>query len=444
MPRVSSDALKRMTRWSTNALSLVALAGFWFHTSQDKVVFGKYSTRYFLVLCVLTALATVPGLTLRFLLTEHAIVSSSGRRVTLALGTKLLAVVILPAMLLVSAEALFTHWYRATQSAKWAQYHPFLQKIPRPRDEGLVINRWGFRGEEIERAKPAGVYRTFVLGGSTVFCDGVAFEDSHCRILEKWLRAAYPSVRVEVQNAGMDWHTSQHSLIKFLFQIQDFDPDLIIVYHAINDLCRSFSPPRIARGEFQSDYGHFNGPVADMVNDHFGNARYHRFFVVDQIHALVSQQWFSDFKVGAKPVTVTHWRSLASFERNMRDLATIIRSKQIDLVLASQPYLYKTTMTEEEKSKLWFLDFQCRNREERADIASMARGMDAFNRTSRAIARDHGVLFVDLEQLVPKTLEYFVDDVHYTPAGNQLIGEVLGREVIGQGFVEKKFPAARR
>jgi hypothetical protein len=439
----------------TNGLSLVAAAGFWFHTSQhSRILFGKYSIPYFLALCLLTVLATIPGATLRFLLTEQALILSSGRKVTLSLSTKLLTVLVLAAVLLGSAETLLVYRYHAREARapdlQRQQFHPYLQVVPKPNHESLVINRWGFRGEDIERVKPANVYRIFVLGGSTVFCPDVAFEDSHCRILEKKLRSAYPGVKVEVQNAGMDWHTSQHSLMTFLSKFQDFDPDLIICLQGINDLCRSFSPPGFAWGDVQRDYSHYYGPVATMVNDYFGAAAYHRFLIISEVCSHVAYYWYSDFRYGTgpkvtqevKPVAVTQWQSLAPFERNMRDLATVIRSKQIELVLVSQPYLYKTNMTEEEERALLFPDYVCRNKDEKPDLASMVRGMDTFNRTSKAIAHNQGVLFIDLEQLVPKTLEYFVDDVHYTVEGNRLIGEILARNVIAAGFVARKFPKA--
>ena len=48
----------------------------------------------------------------------------------------------------------------------------------------------------------------------------------------------------------MHWHTSQHSLIKILFKILDFNPDMIIMYHTVNDLHRILKPGGVVLATF--------------------------------------------------------------------------------------------------------------------------------------------------------------------------------------------------
>jgi hypothetical protein len=74
------------------------------------------------------------------------------------------------------------------------------------------------------------------------------------------LRQQYPDVTIEVQNAGSAWYTTAHLLIDYQLLVRQFEPDLIIVFEAINDLYRSFSPPWWAVGEFRPDYSHYLGP----------------------------------------------------------------------------------------------------------------------------------------------------------------------------------------
>lgn len=446
---MKSGTWTRVTLVVLYALISVTVAGVWFHTSDEGEVLGKYSRKYFVAACLFTwmGIAAVPVAWLA--LTQRQIALPSGRKIVLSWRARLFGVGAAAVVLLVAAEVALTHW-KAKQKGPRASmdaFHPFLQIDPVPGDSSKGINRWGFRGEDIERAKPAGTYRVFVLGGSTVFCGDTDFERSHCRLLEKQLRQAYPHARIEVQNAGFPWHCSPHALIKFLFKVQDFDPDLVITIQGFNDMLRSFSPPYAARGDYQPDYSHFNGPAATLLHEYANDKGRFRLHVVEEAQVLLGRQWFSDLR-GAEPARkvevkpVTEWKSLPAFERNMRDLVAVIRSKNIDLILGSQPYLYKDPMTAQEKALLVFPDQLARNEYEKADVPSLARGLEEFNRINKVVADQAGVVFVDLERRLPKTPEYFTDDAHFTAKGNEVIGEAFAEAILAQGFVEKKFPRA--
>jgi hypothetical protein len=64
--------------------------------------------------------------------------------------------------------------------------------------------------------------------------------------------------------------------------------------------------------------------------------------------------------------------------------------------------------------------------------------MNLFNETARNIAMENEVPFFDLEKVVPKTLDYFLDDVHYTEKGNKIIAEKLSEFVIQTKIIDKK------
>ena len=44
--------------------------------------------------------------------------------------------------------------------------------------------------------------------------------------------------------------------------------------------------------------------------------------------------------------------------------------------------------------------------------------------------------FIDLDALLPKTLEYFYDDCHFTEKGSERVAEVLSEKIIGGNFLE--------
>lgn len=425
------------------SVAAFAVVGFWFHTSvpERAVVFGKYEPVYFVALCLWTLLAAGVYPVARAVSSRQVVDLPSGRRLVLRPGPKIafsLAVVI---VLGLAAEAMLFVQHRqavARRAERARGFHPYLQVAPVPGDESLHVNRWGFRGDDIERDKPPGTFRIFVLGGSTVLSDHVDFEDSHARRLEKALREAYPAVPVEVQNAGTHWYTSQHTVTSFLFRVRRFDPDLVLVYHGVNDLCRSFRPAELAEGDYRSDYGHYHGPVAHMLRTYReGEAGP---MVPARLREAFERYWFSDLLApgGSAPVAVpvSELRSLAAFERNLSDLVRLARSAGVEVMLASQPYLYRPGLSETESAAIVFPSTFCEQDGRRPDLDSMIRGMEAFNAASRRVAREAGVPFVDLESLVPKNLEHFVDDVHYTEKGNAIIAAAFARAVTESGFLE--------
>jgi Lysophospholipase L1 and related esterases len=99
------------------------------------------------------------------------------------------------------------------------------------------VNSLGFRNEEITTEKNSDTYRIFVVGGSTVFGDGVKTDETIPQNLQKeFLDDKLNGIEnIEVINAGINgaWSKDEAKLIKN--KIIKYDPDLIIVYDGWND-----------------------------------------------------------------------------------------------------------------------------------------------------------------------------------------------------------------
>ena len=109
----------------------------------------------------------------------------------------------------------------------------------------IVINSQGFRRtEEVQKQKPAGTFRAFLLGGSAAH--GISssrpypvrhiFPDQTIdAYLEKWLRQKYPGKNVEIINAAVSgYQVFQHTQY-LLSELLDYDPDLVIFFDGYND-----------------------------------------------------------------------------------------------------------------------------------------------------------------------------------------------------------------
>jgi len=453
MPETPVPATPPRVRRLARLFTLPALilgVGFCFHTTFSPDVFGKYTWGYFAFLLG-WFIVGVPlwYLCALFVFDTQTIKLPRGRVAYVRPRTKIILglLVVLPGIALFD-QLLQYRVRKHTLSYSSDKYHPYLQSMPRAGRSALQTNRAGFRGEEIELVKPAGTYRIFVMGGSTVFCGQEKWEDTHCRILELELRKQYPDVKIEVQNAGADWHTSMHAMIRFLYNVQQYQPDLVIAFHGINDMVRSLTPDDFAEPPYRDDYGHFYGPMTNYVRPHFT-----AFALLTQ-HADI---WFSDFRKdrcrldgpygeGVKgatmylfpkstPIEINDWPSLVPYERNLRDFAALMKSKDIALIMGNQPHLYREDLSERDAEVLWIPQAH-RFEGERPSVASMMRGMDRFNATSRRVAEELGVGFVDLDASVPKTLEHFYDDVHFTPKGDAAVASALRDHVVKAGLID--------
>ncbi len=442
--------------WATTIPAWVLVVGLCFHTSFDPDLFGKYTWGYAGV--VLASLLTVAisycfG---RFLFGTQTIRLST-RSIAVRPRVKITWAIVLGTLLyLLGSSFLRDRVTRTTGTIHTDAFHPYLQNVPRRGRLRYTINEAGFRGEEIDVEKDPDAFRVFVLGGSTVFCGDVTVAETHCGILLRELRRVYPDRTIEVQNAGVDWHSSAHSVIKLLTYVQDFDPDLLICFHAINDILRSLSPDAFAEGPYRPDYSHYYGAVVNYVRPRSSGR-----FMMDMYFGY----WCSDFRFkrvrvlgpygdgikGARmlfapravAVDVPQWESVHAFERNMRDLATIARAKGVPLLLANQPYFYRNDLAPLEREVVWFPETHQRQGE-KPSVASLIEAMDQFNAVTERIAAETGTRFVDLESRLPKTLEYFYDDVHFTVAGNEAVAGAFLEEILEWRIVDETFEARAR
>ena len=111
---------------------------------------------------------------------------------------------------------------------------PYVSYVPSEQYEGH--NSLGYRGAEVQIPKLADVFRIVTLGGSTTYSTGTSAEESYPAFLQNILRNQYGLNHIEVINAGFSGYTSWELLSNFVFRIPELEPDMIIIYAAINDL----------------------------------------------------------------------------------------------------------------------------------------------------------------------------------------------------------------
>jgi lysophospholipase L1-like esterase len=142
--------------------------------------------------------------------------------------------------------------YRHREEGARVSTHRYLGYYPTPgweKDDNRH-NSLGYRGLEVTVPKPPGEFRIVCLGGSTTYTSVVSDHRlSYPAQLQEHLRAA-GFENVTVVNAGLYDYTTWEMLINFQFRVLDLEPDLVIVYHGINDIqSRLVWPPEAYRGD---------------------------------------------------------------------------------------------------------------------------------------------------------------------------------------------------
>lgn len=252
----------------------------------------------------------------------------------------------------------------------------------------------------------------FCLGGSTT-----EFRDENNRdwpgLLEKELHREENFNKVKVHNLGKQWYSSQHILINYILNLRQHKPDVIIIMENINDLLHNADFSWLSNGEFREDYGNFLGPLTRFIK--YGSFGEYFFKTIDGL-------WYEK-----KPVEIEteHFPGLKSFERNLRTLISLAKSDGTSVILMTQPNLYKDSMSDEEIGSLGMIQGEAIGNGKKWAVATGRNGMKLYNDKIREIASSEGVKLIDLELAVPKSLDYFYDDVHYQTKAYDVIAPFI-------------------
>lgn len=296
----------------------------------------------------------------------------------------------------------------------------------------ISVNSQGFRGPEIEPVKPAGVVRIACLGESSTFND-TATTDGHTypAHLERFLNEHYAgrsNARIEVINAGLPGYTSLESLIYFQSRLLDYELDVAIFHHAVNDTVFLANFP-----DFASDYTHARtvfrmpkrhiwerlalakllspgGPRDEAYPNRAIAEQLARRTLVDpdRLHLDEAQQ-----RRCFRP------ERLDIFERNVRNFIYTARGHGVAPVLATVAY----------DPKAGFF----------GDVVGQ------INTRVRQIAQGFSVPLVDFAREMPWDAEAFVDRCHLRdgPKGLERKGQLFADSLIREKVIEKRLGDVR-
>ena len=296
----------------------------------------------------------------------------------------------------------------------------------------FTTNNVGLRGDSLPMPKPEDELRVFVVGGSTTETLYLDDRQAMTRILEDRLDTLVSAKQVKVYGAGKSGARSYDHIEMIAHRLVHLEPDALIVFAGVNDLRAAMYgrnslmlPPavgapdtewtlmqilRFAATEFQLGRRLFSLLRSDDYRD-----------TVEQI-PLRSNYRRSVRAREALPVSVSApMIDVAPYRNNLISIAGIARSHGIDLVFMTQPTTWNSRVDSDIAKWHWMsAGPDSAYREEALDQA-----MEAYNDAVRAVAAQFDVPLLDLARLLPKSGEYFYDDVHFNPRGAQTVGAML-------------------
>lgn len=283
---------------------------------------------------------------------------------------------------------------------------PYLTYIANP--DHPEHNKLGYRGPEIELPKPDGVFRIVALGGSTTYSTGTTPENSYPALLQKFLREDYGYSQVEVINGGMSGYSSWENLINYAFRVHELEPDMIIIYAAVNDVvAREHGSPDCYRG-YNALRGLNNGRGLWVEqNQPLSPIALYRFIAIKlgwMPNPLDLQSAFElpdvicgDDPEGTDLADRVEANAPVYFERNMRDLLLLAKGNGVIPVLSTWSYY-----VEADRPEHWI------------------KAINEHNEITRRLADDLDVPLYDLAANLPVDDEFWeIDGVHLVAKGTE-------------------------
>lgn len=283
--------------------------------------------------------------------------------------------------------------------------HPYTSYRHRRRTERL--ERVG-RTEDRRFTRHAEGRRVLCLGGSTTESGNHLGQiGSYPFYLDKLLNLRYlqPS---EVLQGGVAGWTTAESLVAWLVDYSDFQPDLVLIHHGINDVAPMFAPG------FRSDYSHWRKPVnmprpgvleravlrVSLLCTHLREKRGDLDLMVNSLRDEQPPR-----ESAIEPTDV--------YKRNLRTLGRDASQRGAAVALLTMPAHPDASVM---------------------NALKLTR-LQANNELMREVAREEDWILIDLERLFEerfpreKLVENFLDLVHVTPFGNLGKAEIIAEQL---------------
>ena len=284
-------------------------------------------------------------------------------------------------------------------------------KIPVPRQQRGVIrtDSRGFRNPELEVPKPEGRIRLAFLGASTTFCAEVSSnEKSWPHLVREALSNEYPDLVFDYVNAGVPGYNVESSLVNLEKRVKELDPDVIVIYHATNDLSKDTRDQAYAQGAFQGQAVEPSWLARHSVA---------WYWIEKNLEVSLRQR-----RAATHPAAFAFDSRTLSAEFGLRLTQLIEASTKTAPVVAVATFSHKMRRDQSPElqlknsnTSLYYMPYMT--------VDKLFEGFEAYNRAIEDVSSSTGVVLISGEYHVPGDDIYFSDSIHFKDAGSQLMAK---------------------
>lgn len=319
-------------------------------------------------------------------------------------------------VLLLAAEGVLRvrAWHRHGVAGPVADlYEEHAELGRRPKAGALVvgsqrhvsINRWGFRGADLEQAKPPGTFRIAAIGDSTTF--GLeAGSDAAVWVarLGERLRES-GNANVETINAAVPGYTLAMSADRLLRDVALFDPDVVVVMNTATDIAahsrREFSANRLSGDASR---------LEQLLEEHSLLIN-----LLRQNAAPLLARWMPSGRHDRLDE-----RGFLEYADRLIQVVDECRRREWCVALCTTPRSFGGPGADQHA-----LAGSALLHNPSLSLAGLNDAYDRYNEVVREVARRTHAVLVDLDRLVPRGNACFVDATHLNDTGHALVAEQL-------------------
>lgn len=266
---------------------------------------------------------------------------------------------------------------------------------------------------DIEIPKPPSLFRVACVGASStgnyIEHNGLAY--SYPMELEKILGEKI-SGTVEVNNCGQGGYNSADILTRFALSVLDTAPDVVVLYHAYNDI-RCYLTPG-----FDSDYSHCRRNLGDsywkyQIAGAIPNipSALFDFLISRWLPSNIRYSLIDVVSKGVMDFDSDPQAGLNAYERNIESIIALCQVRDIKVVLNTYCHYLYNDIKDNEINKTY------------------DRIIKMENEAMRRLAGKYSLPLVDNERDFPYEERYFVDSAHFTPEGMTLLASKIAAKM---------------
>ena len=302
------------------------------------------------------------------------------------------------------------------------------------------INNMGFRGDNLAVPKPFNEFRIFIIGGSSAECLYIDDSQSIDATLQDYLQEhVSPDISIKVYNAGKSGDASDDHISMLAHRVVHLEPDMIIVFSGINDLTRSI---------YGYDYLHYiktskgRVPIFRLLATEFQIPRRLYYLIKrispttqDVLEQITKKSNYKEKIELRKSVPVTNETPRVdrkAYINNLKSIIGLAKGHGIQLVFVTQQTTWNSPVDPRVSNWHWML--HCNGKTYREDF--MDEALEALNEVMRQVSIEQAIPIYDLAKLLPKSLEFFYDDVHFNVRGASIVGEDLGKYILQSKLIQ--------